>query len=222
MNKILTLAAALLIGVNLFAQKIKVDEGSENLGGGNNNAFTVTIYDAKPEDIEKEWRSMMKGWNAKTDKKDGSIFGDNAKITSINGNNTIDIYAKAVQGKDNEVKFMVAFDLGGAFLSSSKQSGAAKEAKNIVYGFAMKMTKEAIAGQLKAAQKILEKKNEVQKDLEKEKTKLEKSIEDYKEKIKKAEEEIVKNKSEQEKTKQEIEEQKKVVEAIQKKENAVD
>lgn len=221
MKKIFTLAVALFIGANLYAQKIKVDESSENIGSGSNNAFTVTIYDAKPDEIEKEWRSMMKRWNAKTDKKDGDLFGDNAKITSINGNNTIDIYAKAVQGKENEVKFIVAFDLGGAFLSSSKQGSAAKEAKQIVYDFAMKMTKEAIAGQLKAAEKVLNKKNDDQKGLEKEKEKLEKNIEDCKEKIKKAEDEIVKNKSEQEKTKQEIEVQKKVVEEIQKKENAV-
>ena len=222
MKKIVVFAAALLSSANLFSQKIKVDESSESLGGGSNNAFVVTIYDAKPDDIEREWRSMMKDWNAKTDKKDGGVFGDNAKIAAINGNNTIDIYAKAEQKKDNEVKFMVAFDLGGAFLSSSKQGSEAKEAKKIVYDFAVKMTKEAIAGQLKAAEKILEKKNDERKDLEKDKEKLEKNIAEWKEKIKKAEDDIVKNKSDQETKKGEIEVQKKVVEEIQKKEKAVD
>ena len=165
---------------------------------------------------------MMKGWNAKTEKKDGGMFGDNAKITSINGNNTIDIYAKTVQGKDNEVKFMVAFDLGGAYLSSSKQGSEAREAKKIVYDFAVKMTKDAIAGQLKAAEKILNKQVDDQEDLEKDKAKLEKNIEEYKEKIKKAEEDILINKSDQEKKKGEIEVQKKVVEEIKKKEKVLD
>lgn len=219
MKKIFTLLAVAALSIPALAQKITVSESSENIGGGNNNALVVTIYESDVDAVEKEWRSLMKDLDAKVSSKDG-VFADNATIKTM-GNNTIDIYARVVKVKDREVKLIVGFDLGGAFLSSGKHPDQFKEAKKMVNDFAIKMTKQSIAGQLKAAQKVLEKLTDQQKDLVKDQEGLQKDIEDYKAKIKKAEEDIVKNKSEQEKKKQEVEAQKKVVDAIAEKEKAV-
>ena len=209
------------------AQKIKVSESNEHIGGGKNPALVVTIYEAAQDEIESEWRSLMKSHKGKMSSSDG-VFADNAVISSINDNNTIDVYAKTQKVKDGEVKLIVAFDLGGAFLSSS-MGGKFSEAKKIVNDFAVKTTKEAIAGQRKAAEKQYGKLEDQQRDLEKQKSKLESNIEDnkqkiedYKNKIKEAEDNIVKNKSEQEKKKQELEAQKKVVESVTAKEKAVE
>lgn len=209
------------------AQKIKVSESNEHIGGGKNPALVVTIFEAPQDEIESEWRSLMKSHKGKMSSSDG-VFADNAIISSINDNNTIDVYAKTEKVKDGETKLIVAFDLGGAFLSSS-MSGKFSEAKKMVYDFAIKTTREAIAGQRKSEEKKFSKLEDQQRDLEKQKSKLESNIEDhkqkiedYKSKIKEAEENIAKNKSEQEKKKQEIEAQKKVVEAITAKEKAVD
>jgi hypothetical protein len=214
-------------GCAALAQKIKVTESNERIGGGKNPALVVTIYDATPDEIESEWRSLMKSYKAKVSKDDG-VFADNAIISSINGNNTIDVYAKTEKVKDGETKFIVAFNLGGAFLSSSMDAQW-REAKKLVYDFAIKTTKEAIAGQRKAAEKQLSKLESEQKDLEKEKAKLESNIEDYKKKIedynkkiKEAEDAIAKNKTEQENKKKEIEAQRKVVDAVTAKEKAVE
>lgn len=219
MKKIFTLLAAAAFSFTAFAQKINVSESTESIGGGSNNALVVTIYESDVDAVEKGWRSLMKDLDAKVSSKDG-VFADNAMIKTM-GNNPIDIYAKVVKVKDNEVKLVVGYDLGGAFLSSGKHPEQFREAKKMVNDFAVKMTKESIAGQLKAAQKVHEKLVDQQSDLVKDQKSLEKDIEDYKAKIKKAEEDIVKNKSAQEKKKQEVEAQKKVVDAIADKEKAV-
>ncbi len=221
MKKLITCLAAASITLFSFAQKIKVEEQNENIGGGKHNALVVTIYEASKDDIEKEWKSLMKDNNAKVSIKD-EVFADNAVIKSINGNNTLDVYARAEKPNDKgEMKFIVGFDLGGAYLNSGEHKEAYKAAREMVYNFAVKMTKDAIGGQLKTAQKLLEKMQDQQKDLEKDKAGLEKDIESYKNKIKKAEDDIKTNLASQEKKKTEIATQQKVVDDVKKKSDAV-
>lgn len=228
MKKSTLLTLTLALTLSSFAQqKIKVTESSERIGGGNNNALVVTIYQATADEVEKEVKSLMKDYNAKVSSQDGGWFGDNAVIKAM-GNNTVDMYAKWEKGKEGEVKLIMAFDLGGAFLSSSKHGEQFRIAKDIVDNFANKTTKDAMAGLVKAEEKKYEKLNDQQKDLEKEKKNLEddivnykQKIEDYNAKIKKAEEDIKTNSKSQEDKKKEIEAQKKVLEEAQAKQKAV-
>ena len=231
-TKHILLAAGLLAGsiVPVAAQKvsIKVNESNEHIGGNKNPSLVVSIYDASPDEVASKWKSLMKDYKAKVSTKD-EVFADNAVISSINGNNTIDIYAKAEKVKDDETRLTVAFDLGGAFLSSSNDKDKFNEAKKIVNDFAIKTTKEAIAGQRKAAEKVLGNLQDDQHDLEKEQNKLNSNIEDYKAKIedynkriKEAQDDLGKNKTSQEKKKGEVDAQKKVVEAVTAKENSVE
>lgn len=222
MKKIITLALVLSIGVPAVAQKIKVKESSENIGGGSHNALTVTLYEINPSDAEDAFRSFMKKYDGKRSSKDGAIFVDHATIKDM-GNNTIDIYGKAIGKKgDPEITFVVAFDLGGAYLNSGEHKDQYKVAVDIVKEFAVKATKDAIEDKLKAAQKIQSGFEDDQKSLEKDNKNLNGDIEDYKAKIKKAEDDIVKNKADQDKKKAEIEAQKKVVAEIDKKLKAVE
>ncbi|MCW3071973.1 MAG: laminin subunit beta [Bacteroidetes bacterium] len=222
MKKIVTLAIALSMGITAIAQKIKIKESNENIGGGNHNALTVTLYEISPSDAEDAFRSFMKKYDGKRSSKDGAIFVDHATIKDM-GNNTIDIYGKA-QGKkgDAEITFVIAFDLGGAFLNSGDHKEQYKIAENIVKEFAVKATKDAIEEKLKAAQKIQSNFEDEQKSLEKENKNLNDDIADYKAKITKAEQDIAKNKTDQDKKKAEIEAQKKVVGEIDKKLKAVE
>ena len=227
MKHIITLTF-ILISLSSFAQKIKTAESTEHIGGNKNPALVVTIYDATPEDVESKWKSLMKSYKGKMSTSEG-VFADNAVISSINGNNTIDVYAKAEKIKDGETKLTVAFDLGGAFLSSSNNKDKFNEAKRIVNDFAVKTTKEAIAGQRKAAERLLAALSDDQHDLEKRQEKLNSNVEDYKVKIedynkhiKEAQDELAKNKTDQEKKKAEVEAQKKAVDAVTAKENSVE
>ena len=178
------IAFLLMVTITSSAQKvkIKVEESSEHIGGNKNPALVVSIYDATPEEVESKWKSLMKDYKGKMSTNDG-VFADNAVISSINGNNTIDVYAKAEKVKDGETKLTVAFDLGGAFLSSSNNKDKFNEAKKMVNDFAIKTTKEAITGQRKAAEKVLGNLSDQQHDLEKKQEKLNSNIEDYKAKI---------------------------------------
>ena len=226
MKNILTLTL-LLVAFSSFAQKIKVSESDERIGGGKNPALVVSIYDASVDEVGSKWKSLMKGYKGKVDMKD-EVFADNAVIKEINDNNTIDIYAKIEKVSDGETKLTVAFNLGGAFLSSSSKDKF-NAAKTIVNDFAKKTTQEAIAGMRKAEEKKLSNMQDEQHDLEKKQEKLASSIEDYKQKIedykqkiKDAEDNTTKNKAEQEKKKTEITAQSKVVETVVAKEKAVE
>jgi chromosome segregation ATPase len=223
MKNFLLIAAFIFASIPVFADggsvKIKVEEKNEKINGGNHNCLVVTIYDSSPDDIEKEWRSKMKGYDAKVSGKD-EIFADNALIKAIS-ENTCDVYARTEKINDNETKFIVGFLLGETWLDS-KNSAAYKAAENIVKEFAVKMSKDGIAAKRKAAEKVLDNQKDDQKDLEKKNADLHQDIEDYNEKIKKAEADIKTNEEEQTKKKAEIDAQQKVVDDLKSRENSVE
>ena len=228
MRTLITLSF-LLFTLLSFSQKIKVSESDERIAGGKNPALTVSIYEASVDEVRSKWKSQMKDFKSKKIDMSDEIKADNAVITAINDNNSIDISAKIEKVNDTETKLTVAFNLGGAFLSSSINKDKFNEAKRIVNEFAVKTTKDAIAGMRKAEEKKLANLQDEQHDLEKRQEKLASSIEDYNqkikdynEKIKEAQDNTAKNKSEQEKKKQEIGVQTKAVEAVVAKEKAVD
>jgi hypothetical protein len=217
MKKTISISFLLFLGVSAFSQKIKVKESSENIGGSNHNALVVTLYEVNPSDAEDAFKSCMKKYDGKRSSSDKGVFVDNAVIKEM-GNNTVDIYGKALGKKgDKEITFIVAFDLGGAFLNSSEHKSQYKIAEQIVKDFAVNTTKEIIEKQLKTNQKLASKLEDEQKSLVKENEDLTNDIADYKEKIKKAEADLATNKTDQEKKKAEVEAQKKVVDDVDKK-----
>ncbi len=222
MKKFILVLAVLTLSCPAFADgvKIKVEEKSEKINGGSHNCLVVTIYDATPDDIEKEWKSRMKGYDAKVSGKD-EIFADNALIKTIS-ENTCDVYARTEKVSDTETKFIVGFLLGETWLSSNDNSSGYKAAEKIVKDFAVEQTKDAIAGKRKTAEKALENVKDDQADLEKKNKDLHGDIDEYNEKIKKAEADIKQNEDEQTKKKAEIEVQQKVVDEIKSRENSVE
>ena len=214
MKNFKTLTTALLISAAGLAQSIKVAESTEKIGEGIHPAFVTYIAECKADDVEKEWKSLMKDFKSeKVSGKDG-IFADNIVIPSIT-DGTLDVYARTEKIKDNETKLIVAFDMGGAYLSSSFTNKLAYDAATkMVADFARKMLKNAVGEKLKDAQKAFEKLKSEQKDLEEKNSDLNKDIENYKSKIRNAEDNIATNKTDQEKKKAEIDAQRKVVDEI--------
>jgi hypothetical protein len=219
--KTIIIALLAFTTVSSYAQKIKVEEEKNNIGGGKNPSLVVTIYEASDDDINSGWKSIMKGYNGKISSKDGGHIADNVVIKDLS-NNTCDVYYRVEKVKDNEYKLIVAVNLGGAFMNPSDHKAQNDYFKKLMKDYAIKVSKDAIAGQLKDASKMLSKMESQQKDLEKEQDGLKKDIENYKSKIKRAEDDIVKNNTDQGKKKSEIDAQKKVVDAITKKKDAVD
>ena len=222
MKKIILTVAVCFTLVTANAQKISVKDGSEKFANGSHNAYSVTIYETSKDDVESKWKSLLKDFkNEKVKSDNGEIFGDNVVIKDW-GNNPVDVYAKFDEDKAAKtVTMRVAFDLGGAYLSSSdgeKHNGA----KKMIKDFAVKTTKESMGDKVKDQEKILSKLEDNQKDLEKDNKNSKSDIENYKSKIKKAEEDITKNESDQAKKKSEIDAQKKVVENAKTVMNKVD
>ena len=223
MKKIILLLAVPFFAMTVKADsvKIKVEEKSENIGGGSHNCLVVTIYDAKPDDIKKEWKSKMKDYNGKVSSGD-EIFADNALIKDIS-DNTCDVYAKTEKGNnDNETTFIVGFVLGETWLSSSANSASYKAAEKIVKDFATKMTKDAIGDIVDAEQKKLDKLNDEQKDLVKDNKNLNDDIANYQKKIDDAKSNIKTNEDDQTKKKAEIDAQQKVLDAAKARQSAVE
>lgn len=222
MKKIILTVAVCFALTTANAQKISVKDGSEKFSSGSHNAYSVVVYETSKDDVESKWKSYLKSFkNEKVKSDGGEIFGDNVLIKDW-GNNPVDVYTTFEEDKTAKTVTMhVAFDLGGAYLSSTdgeKHNGAKKMLKE----FAVKTTKESMENKVKDQEKVLSKLEDNQKDLEKENKNSKSDIENYKSKIKKAEEDIAKNESEQAKKKSEIEAQKKVVDAAKSVMNKVD
>jgi hypothetical protein len=220
MKKIGLLIVLGLLTSFIFAQRITVKESSEKLADGLNNAFTVVVYQSTEKEVEKEFRNYLKSNKAKVGKKKGEIFGENAEINLIS-DRPINVYAKTSTNKDNDIELSVAFDLGGAFLSSKMHSDQAKTVENILKDFSRDIAEKAFEELLKNEQRDIDKREKrYEKDLReremliKENEKLTQRISDNKNKV----EELNKEIEEQEK---DIKEKKATFEELKKNSNKI-
>lgn len=220
MRKLFFILAFLAVKFSFAQYSIKVKESKDDIGGGNNKCLTVSIYETTIDDVEKAWEKLMKSYNAKVSSKK-EIFADNALIKDLT-NNTVDLYAKAIKKSDNEIQFLVAVDLGGAFLNSSEHSSQFKTMEKIVRDFAKKATLDGLENKLNNQQKVFEKRTKELEELIKDKEKLEKDIENYKEKIKKAEDDIKRNIDNQSAKQKEVDAEKIKFEELKKLKDKVD
>ncbi|PCH93877.1 MAG: hypothetical protein COB85_06320 [Bacteroidetes bacterium] len=225
MKNITLLTLSLAFSVLTFAQKTKVSVANETIGGGNNAALSVIIIHPDDSEVLKQWKSLIKSYKSDNVKVGKEVFADNCKISSIS-ENTIDIYARVEKVKDNTVKLIVGFNLGGAYVNGS--SPGYKAAEKIVFDFAIKITKEGIEDEIKEEEKDLKKKEKVLEKLVKNNTRLhsdieasKKAIELAKKAIEQAKKDIETNLKDQEGSKKEIETQKKVVQVVTDKLKAV-
>ena len=212
----LTLVTLVSIGT-MSAQTIEVKEGSDKFSTGIQNSLSTTILESSKDDVESEWKSLLKDFkNEKVKSDKGELQADNVVIKEW-GNNTVDIYTTFEEDKKTKtVKMHVCYDLGGAYLKSTEQRDKYNYAVKMIHDFAVKMTKIPLESKVKDADKILGKYQDDQKGLEKDNKNLKSDIESYKVKIKKAEEEVKQNEANQVTKKAAIESQKKLVEAAKK------
>jgi hypothetical protein len=182
MKNIILLIAFAFCFTGVYSQQITAKETNAKFGKVSHNAIITYVYHSDIKTVEKEFNNLLKEYKGKTSSKKGVIFGDNLLITSIS-NNTIDVYATISESKDGEVEVVAAFDLGGAFLSSSQHPDQFDRASQIMKDFALQLTEKAYADFLKEEEKKL---NSTQKDYDKmtgEKEDLIKQNEDYKKRI---------------------------------------
>ncbi len=204
----------LFITLTGFSQSIIVKETNEKFSTGSQNAITTTLFENNLNDVVNEWKKVLKDYKyEKVKDKDNEVFGDNILIKDW-GNNPVDFYTKFEENKkDKTVKMMVAVDLGGVYLTSSKDKDKYNFVEKMVKEFAIKQTKAPLIEAVKDAEKLVAKKEDQQKDLEKDNKNLLDDIIDYKAKIGRAETDVITKDGEIAKKKSEVAIQKKVVEA---------
>lgn len=216
MKKIIILFFATILPSILFAQsKIEIKEQTDDIGGSNHNALVVKIFQCKDELVLKEWKSMMKDFDAKISQKK-ELFADNALIKDMS-ENTVDVYAKTEMTADGDVIFSVGFDLGGAYMSSSQHPKEFKAAKKIIIEFAKDLSEKGFKERVKLEEKNLITLTKQKEFMNKENETLQKDIEIYKDKIARSEEKIKTNSEANVLKDKEIADQKKLLESIIKK-----
>lgn len=192
MKKFGILLGCLILTASSYGQKkMKVSEGKESIGNGNNNALSIVIYVSDESLVEKNWTKELKDMKGKVSSKK-EIFADDCQHKAM-GENTFDVWSKVSKEGEDAVRVIMAVDLGGAFLSSAEHGEKYKSMKDLLYNFGVDVTKEFIGNELKDQEKVLKNLQGELQDLVKDKESLTKSIEDYKKKISEAEAEIVAN-----------------------------
>lgn len=219
MKRHIVFAALSIFTLTVTAQKIVVKEDNKKIAGANNPVLVVVISVADQATVEKAWKSLMKDYGAKVT-FGNEILAKDATFKDMS-NKTVDVYAVDETEKDGSVKFTVAFDMGGAFVSSSNNGDKYKIAEKLVREFAVDVSKDAVSDKLKDEKKKQKAYENNLSDLQKAENKLEKEIADYQERIKEDQKDIETNKSDQEKATKQIEDQKKVVSTVQDKLDAI-
>lgn len=222
MKKQILIGAIAIISLPIFGQEIKVKESNESFSNGNHNALSVTLYVSDISMVEKEWKSQLKdfGYDKAHEQKDEYFF-DNVLFKKMSAN-TVDVYSKVDEAKgDKAVVLTAAFDLGGAYLSSSTHKDQFNYMKTMMHDFAVKITKDELDDQIKTASKALSSLQSKQSSLEKDNKGLADDITNYNQKIKKANDQIEQNKKDIETKKGEVSAQQKVVDGIKAKKESI-
>lgn len=204
------LSIAIIIPMALFAQKkIEVNEGSDNLGGASHPSLTVMAYVKDGDKLLKAFKEKMKDHGGKISTKK-ELFADDCEWKAF-GTNAFDAYAKVEEVKGEGFKLIVGVDMGGAWMSSSAHGEQTRLFKTLLKEIAVSVSKDEVTDEVNAAEKVLGKGLDQQKDLEGKNADLKGDIESYKKKITQAEADIKTNEESQTKKKEEIEKQKELV-----------
>lgn len=218
MKKSILISIAVLISFVSFSQKsISVKESNEAFADGSHNALSVIIFEAEKKNVEKGWIDIMKKYKAKVSNKE-EIFAQDGQWKFEE--KWFNSYAR-VESVNGGMRLIVAFDLGGAYLSSAGQPEKFEAAKTLLYDLAIKIAKDMIKEAIKEEEKALDKLQKDQSNLEKDNEGYHTDIDNAKDKITKAENNIKTNADDQIKKKQEITEQQKRLDDVKAKLGAV-
>ncbi|MCB9186680.1 MAG: hypothetical protein H6601_08030 [Flavobacteriales bacterium] len=161
--------------------QVVVNEELVNMDGEERNSLTVIIKGANTDDVKKAWKKQLKDMKGKVEDKT-VIFGDDCKDKTM-GDNTFDVYSIVEAYVDTSVKLTVAFDLGGAYLTSTDHPDKFSAAIKIVRAFAVEQEKAAVQLQIDGKEKELKGLEKDLNGLKKDKEKSEKNIADHEAKI---------------------------------------
>lgn len=216
MNKLIL---PLLMLPFLSIAQTTVTEQMVAIDGISRNSLAVTINGANTEEVKKAWKKQLKDLKGKVSDKT-VIFGDDCKTKEM-GDNTFDVYSVVEEATSEGVKLVVAFDLGGAYLSAANHPEKYLTGEKILRDFAVEQTKEAVRVRIAAKQAELGGFEKELAGLVSEKASLEKDIVDHQKKIEEAKQNIDKNVGDQANKQKEINSMKVLITELEVKLNAI-
>lgn len=172
-----------------IAAQAQFSEAVRPMSQGNHSSFIIDFRIGEADDIVDIWQDYQKDFDArkpKQDRKTGEYFADDAEIEGIS-ENTIDIYS-TVEGKGKAPGAVVTvwFNLGGAYLSSSRHPERVKATNEWLQGFKNRVLEKYAEEALKAEEDKLDDLEDELKDLRKEKEKAEEDVADLQKALEKA------------------------------------
>jgi chromosome segregation ATPase len=187
--------SSLLLTKSVSAQVL---EGIRQLSIGQANALSVSIEGLSKDQVKEMYLKYLKKTGGKsTDNKIfGEIFTDNGTIKNLS-NTTIDIYSQIIQKDNNNVELVVAFNLGGIYLSSIQHADRYNYATAWLQEFTDLLHNRAVEVKLDVEEKELTAKQKEFEVLLKAQAQLESDIAEYEQKIAEARQNLSANKTAQ-------------------------
>lgn len=219
MKNLLTMAFLAISSLGSAQNGVIVTEQVVAIEGISRNSLTVLVKDANAEEIKKAWKKQLKDLKGKVNDKT-VIFGDDCKLKEM-GPNTFDVYSMVEEPTGEGVKLVVAFDLGGAYLSTANHPEKYPVGEKILRDFAVEQTKEVVRVRIAAKQAELGGFEKELAGLVSEKAALEKDIIDCQKKIEEANTNIGKNVGNQANKQKEIDSMKTLLTELEVKLNAI-
>ncbi|HNE47407.1 MAG TPA: hypothetical protein PLL28_13505 [Chitinophagales bacterium] len=211
------IALLFMCSYTLQAQiSVEVSESVSAMSLGDRTGYAVTI----PRSTEKNAAKAFRSWIIEKQKK--ADINESAKhelrVTNFAygplGSAPVNVYFQFNEGKDGVI-VVGYFEVNGTFVSTATNPDAVAGCKQFMTHFAYRMEKLAIAENLDAEKKALEKRNDEQAGLEKQQKALNDKIADCEETIAKAKDDLKTNAGDQETKQQEIKYQSKKVSEVE-------
>ena len=214
MKKTLTIMTLFVAFATMMsAQNVEAIEKTMSLG--KQTGVYIEVEGGEKDDLKDLWEDYMKDFGkTKRNKKAKEYYSENVRIPVISSSNSVDVYVKFEEGRDQATAYIWAVS-DGEFVDDSKGL------QTFVQDYYIIARKEVINKEIKEQEKALKKLDKSMGKLVKKNADYHKDIEKAEDKIRKAEENIEKNLNDQDEMQAELIKQKEVLDMIVEKLNNV-
>lgn len=214
MKRTITLMTLLVAMTTLVtAQNVEAIEKTMSLG--KQTGVYIEVEGGDKDDLKDMWEDYMKDYGkTRRNKKAKEYCSEGARIPIISSSNSVDMYAKFEDGKNQASAYFWAV-VEGEFVDDSEGI------QNFVQDYYVMARKDVINKEIKDQEKLLKNLDKDMGKLIKKNSGYHKDIEKAEDKIRKAEENIEKNLNDQDSKQAELLQQKEVLDLIIDKLNTV-
>lgn len=219
MRAILLIAALLSLKQVAAQDSIEITESVSTFSTGSHNTLSFVVNNANLKDVSGGWSDLLKDWKCKPKGKT-EWQSEECKAKTM-GDRPFYVVSVVEEVPGTGVRVRAAFDLGGAYMSSTAHPDRFSAAKLMLHNLAVEQAKVVVRTEIAAAQKLLADRQAEFAALQKAEQKLESDIADFQKKIEEAKVGIGASRQAQATKLVEVDAQRAVVQSLENKLNAV-